>query len=455
MKQVFAFSAVLFVAMWVWAQSTLPRPPKDNIIRLRWATDPNPVRESQIALFEKMNPGVEVTVDPTSGDPSKIIVQCATGTGPDIMDCGQAPMTSFVEAGILLDLTPYAKGMGFDVSKTYAAIKNAITVEGRQYTFPCNVDARSIIYNKKVFDDHGVPYPKPNWSYAEFLHTCKLLRERPSKSHSKSLVVANSGGLYLDYLMGQGGNFFTPDGLHCAVDSPISQHAMQQYHDLMYVQKAIPTPVEASAMSSQGGWGSGGLNIFSQGQAAMLPIGRWYIVQVPNFPDLKGHLGAVTYPRLTDAPATVACGARGAGINVKSPHWREALLFLKFLASPAYSRNVVEVGDALPPNPKLAPNGKALVNDMVADPAFHQPFIDAIAHGRSPQYSPYIDPQLFSRWISEYTEKVENNILPPKAAMRQLADQVNRQIRVNLERRPDLQKKFEERTGRPYTPDWS
>lgn len=454
MKKVFAFCGALFVAMYIYAQATLPRLPHDNIIRLRWATDPNPVREAQIALFEKMNPGIEVTVDPTSGDPSKIIVQCATGTGPDVMDCGQAPMTSFVEAGILLDLTPFAKKGGFDVSKTYAAVRNAITVEGKQYTFPCNVDARSIIYNKQVFDDHGVPYPKPNWTYAEFLETCKLLRERPSKSHKKNLVVANSGGLFLDYLMGQGGNFFTPDGLHSAVDSEIGQRSMQQYYDLMYVQKAIPTPADAAAMSSQGGWGSGGLNIFSQGQAAMLPIGRWYIVQVPNFPDLKGHLGAVTYPRLTDKPSTVACGARGAGVNVKGEHIRESLLFLKFLASPEYSKNVVEVGDALPPSPALAPNGKALVNDMVDDPAFHQPFVDAIAHGAAPTYSPYIDPQLFSRWIGEFTEKVENRVLKPKDAVKMLAAQVDRQIRINLERRPDLQKKFEERTGKAYTRDW-
>lgn len=455
MKQVFAICAALFVVMYVGAQATLVKPPKDNIIRLRWATDPNPVRETQIALFEKMNPGIEVTVDPNSGDPSKTIVQCATGTGPDIIDCGQAPMTSYVEAGILLDLTPYAKEMGFDVSKTYASIGNALKVEGKQYAFPCNVDARSIIYNKDVFDDHGVPYPKPNWTYAEFLQTCKLLQDRPSKAGRKSLVMANSGGLYLDYLMGQGGTFFTPDGLHSTLDSPVSQRAMQQYHDLMYVQKAIPTPAEATAMSSQGGWGSGGLNIFSQGQAAMLPIGRWYIVQVPNFPELKGRLGAVTYPRLENGPSVVNCGARGAGINVKSAHWREALLFLKYLASPEYSQNVAEVGDALPPNPNVAKTGKDLVNDMVTDPAFHQPFIDAIKHARSPQFSPYIDPQLSSRWLGEYIEKVENQILTPQQATKMLAAQVNRQIRINLERRPDLQKKFEERTGRPYTRDWT
>jgi len=454
MKKVFAFVAVLFVAMYIYAQATLIRPPADNIVRLRWATDPNPVREAQIALFQKMNPGIEVAVDPTSGDPSKIIVQCATGTGPDVMDCGQAPMTSFVEAGILLDLTPYAKKMGFDVTQTYGAVREAISVEGTQYTFPCNVDARSIIYNKQVFDDHGVPYPKPNWTYAEFLQTCKQLRQRPSKRKRKSLVMANSGGLFLDYFMGQGGTFFDADGLHCTLDSAVGQKSMQQYHDLMYVEKAIPSPTEAAAMSSQGGWGSGGLNIFSQGQAAMLPIGRWYIVQVPNFPELKGHLGAVTYPRLTEGPAVVNCGARGAGVNVKGTHIQESLLFLKFLASPEYSRNVAEVGDALPPNPALAKTGKDLVNDMVADPAFHQPFIDAIKHARSPRYSPYMDPQLMSRWMSEFVEKVENRILTPPQAVKMVAAQVNRQIRINLERRPDLQRKFEEKTGRKYTTDW-
>lgn len=38
--------------------------------------------------------------------------------------------------------------------------------------------------------------------------------------------------------------------------------------------------------------------------------------------------------------------------------------------------------------------------------------------------------------------------------MRSLAKEVNETIRLNLERCPDLQKKYERVTGKKYRPDW-
>lgn len=457
MKKAFALCGLVFVGMYVVAQATLQRPPKDNIVRLRWATDANPARAGQIALFQKMYPGIEVSVDPNAGDASKIIVQCATGTGPDIMDTSQDSMNSLVEAGVLLDLTPYAKTMGFDTSKTYPSMKGGLEVDGKQYRFPCNVVADALVYNKEIFDDRGVPYPKSGWTYAEFVHTLKLLKNNPSKSGHKALSIANTGGagMYTQMLTSMGGSLFSKDGLYAQFDSPQSLKALQNYYDMMYVDKVIPTPSDVSSLSAQGGWGSGNLNIFSQGNAAILPIGRWYIVQVPNFPDLKGKLGAVTFPRMGDGPSSTVAGARGAGINVKSPHWREALKFLQFLASEEYSKNIVEEGDSLPPNPNLAKTGEALVNEMVKEPEFHQAFVDAIDTAQPLGFSPYISSSQTLRWLGEYVEKVENRLLTPKDAMKMLTAQVNRQIRINLERRPDLQKKFEQETGRPYSVDWS
>lgn len=67
----------------------------------------------------------------------------------------------------------------------------------------------------------------------------------------------------------------------------------------------------------------------------------------------------------------------GAGINAKSPHWRESLEFLRYLAGRTYGELIVQDGDSLPPNPELARTGRDLVNEVVPDAAFHQPFVEA------------------------------------------------------------------------------
>ncbi|MDX1931389.1 MAG: extracellular solute-binding protein [Capsulimonadales bacterium] len=458
MRRLFLLCFLLFVALYTVAETTRERPKRDGIVRMRWATDDNPARKVQTAAYAAMFPGKQVLVDPgLGGDQTKLIVQCTTGTGPDIIDVyDQANLNSLVQSGVLLDLTPYAKEMGFSPARTYPALAPALMVDGKQYRFPCNVWANCIIYNKAILDDHGIPYPTDDWTYDDLIAISKRIQTTPSKSGEKHMPIANwnSRGFFEDMLIGHGGRLFSEDGLMSRHDSPESIAALTLYHDMMYVHKVIPTPAESAAMASQGGWGSGGINWFSTGKAAMIVIGRWYIVQVPNFPNLKGNLGAVLLPRVGTRPSAGVTDTRAAGINAKSPRWREALTFLQYLASPEYSRIIVQDGDANPPDFRLAATGASMVNESVPDPAFHQPFVDALKNARPLDNSPFIDPALVARWTTEHVEKVENRLMTPEQSLKELAAQIELAIRIHLERRPDLRKKFEERTGRQYTADW-
>ncbi|HOS91950.1 MAG TPA: extracellular solute-binding protein, partial [Armatimonadota bacterium] len=182
MKWVFAGVLLLFAGMGLVAWATLVPAETPGVVRIRWATDANPARDVQTRLFSEMYPGVEVVVDPgLGGDQTKLIVQCATGTGPDVVDVySKEQMMALVDAGILLDLTPYAETMGFGVDKTYPAMEGGLVVDGRQYRFPCNVWANCVVYNKRIFDDHGVPYPRDGWTWDEFIRVGKQLKETPS-----------------------------------------------------------------------------------------------------------------------------------------------------------------------------------------------------------------------------------------------------------------------------------
>ena len=44
--------------------------------------------------------------------------------------------------------------------------------------------------------------------------------------------------------------------------------------------------------------------------------------------------------------------------------------------------------------------------------------------------------------------------MTPEQAMKSLADEINERIRLNLERRRDLRKKYEQVAGQPYTRHW-
>ena len=437
MKYVFLAAFAVFLGLYAIALGTL-RPDRGDEVVLRWATDPNPARDRQTAGFTAARSGVRVV--PETGDATKLLVQCATGVGPDLMDVSEAVMQSMVQAGLLLDLTDVAAEQGFDASRTFPAIRHALFVDGKQYRFPANVNVQAVLYNKAIFDDHGVPYPQPDWTWDDFVAAGRAIAERPSKSGKKHIPVANWSppDLFSDLLVTHGARYFSEDGMTCLLDSPEAVAAFQHYHDLMFKHRVLPTPEQAVAMSSQGGWGSGGINWFSSGEAAMIMIGRWFTVQAANFPELQGNLAAVRLPRLPGQPSRGFTRTRAVAVNARTRHPEQAVQFLSYLASPEYGRQIIEDGDALPPNPDMAPDGEALANQTVDDGAFHQVFLDAIRDARPPDTSPFVDSAQVQRWVIEMLGRVENRVVAPAEAARQLATEVNRAIQRNIEREPQL-----------------
>ena len=458
MKYAFLALIGVFALMYVAAQSTLEQQGDPERTTIYWSTDKNPAREKQVALFEELYPDVQVIVQ--KHDHTKIIVRCATGTGADVVDnFSSFNMATWVEAGIMTDLTPYAAQMGFGLENTYQSLEGSLTVEGRQYRYPCNVVAAAVIYNKSILDDHGAPMPSADWTWEEFIDIALKVKNNPSKSGEKHIPLANwlSERLYQEMLINHGGRLFTEDGLFSALDQPAAIAAMKRFRRMALVDDIMPTSAEAKSLSSQGGWGTGGISWFFNQQAAMIVIGRWAIVRIPAYlkrnPGLDRNIASVVLPRVAGMPSMAAARSRAAGINSKTRHLPEALKFLQFLSSREYGRLIVKDGDSLPPNPALARTGASLVNEIIDDPAFHQPFIDAIDNARPLDLSPFIEAGIIERWLRQAVESVENGA-DPEEKMRQLAGEVNERIRLNLQRRPRLQERFERRTGRPYTADW-
>ncbi len=458
MKYVFLGLIALFVAMYAYAVSTLETLGDPNRTTVFWSTDPNPARTKQVAIFEKLNPDLEGLVDKRDG--TKIIVRCATGTGPDVVDVYDVfELATFAEAGILMDLTPFADSLGFGVENTYASLREGLSYEGKQYRFPCNVHANAVIYNKKILADHGAPLPQPGWTWDDFIESALAVRNNPSKSGEEHIPLANfnSEWIFRDLLVGHGGDFFTADGLHSRLGEEASVQAMQMFRDLAITHDVMPTSAEAKSLSSQGGWGAGGIAWFFNQQAAYIFIGRWAIVRVPAYlkrnPDLVENMAAIVLPRVPGRVSSGVVGTRAAGINAKTKHPEAAKRFLQYLAGRDYSALIVEDGDALPPNPEMARTGVDLINDHVPNAAFHQPFIDAVENGVTLKMSPFIEAQIVKRWALEAVEQVENGA-DPRAAITSVADEIDARIRQNLRRRPILQAKYEKITGRKYSDDW-
>ncbi|MFA6294057.1 MAG: ABC transporter substrate-binding protein, partial [Victivallales bacterium] len=153
-----------------------------------WVTDNNPARALQIKNFEswmKKNgyPDVELRVDTANGDLSKKIIQSVSGVGGDVMDTYPAfgDLIYFNEIGMVEDVTYDSLKLGFDTSKTYPSLADDLTIDGRQYLFPCNVAAPLFFVNLGIFEKVGVKPPPMRWDIVEFERIGREFAEAANK----------------------------------------------------------------------------------------------------------------------------------------------------------------------------------------------------------------------------------------------------------------------------------
>ncbi len=346
MKHVFmgAFAGMVLLSLvaHVWVPASDPTRTK-----LVWACDDSPTRREQIALFNRLNPEYELTLDPNPGTFEKIVVQCLAGVGPDLYDSYFPWQTAlFARAGIAYDLTGELPKLGVDIDGLWPCTKNSILHDGRVYGHPGNANAMAIWYNKRLFDEAGIPYPDPHWTWDDFV------------AISQKLTVRDERGRPLQYgflgywewksvLYEWGASMYTPEGTRCALDSPESIAAFTFLQDLIFKHKVMPSYSEERYMARSGGWGADMLTMFAGERGAMAIGGRWWLQLLRNPEFEKLRLGAVPLP--VGPTRRIMGSARATLVNANGEHIDAALKFIQCLHSQEWNELINKQADALAP----------------------------------------------------------------------------------------------------------
>jgi len=349
----------------------------------------------------------------------------------------------------------------FDLSKTWRAVVEDLSVlewnerkgkyERIQYSFPCNVEAPVIFYNKKIFREAGVPFPPRDWTWDEFRRTAsRLTKKKDARTYERFGCFSLE---WREMIWQNGGSIYSADQTYCTLDSPEAIEAMEYYYDLMFRDRAMPTPDDKLYMGGQGGWGGNFLQWFSQGQVAMIRVGRWALITFRQNPELRGNLGVCHVPHRKGRKPVVTVSSRSAGVNRKTPHLDGALRFLAYLASDTYSWQIIRCADAMPPNPELVKTDRYLHDPDHPEEDFNEFFPEAVARGRSLEICPFIQPMTARRIIDRHLDLMYNQRKSPRQACIDAAAEINRKIRENLMKYRSMREEYKRRTGRRFDPD--
>ncbi|HOF18603.1 MAG TPA: ABC transporter substrate-binding protein [Phycisphaerae bacterium] len=456
MKYVFVFCALALVAAGTLTKLTEPDA-RSPVPVVYWATDPNPARIEQIRLLHEWlvkngyttpegKPAIELRLDTVNFDSSKLIVQGVSGVAADIWDRGVPDLENY---SLLADVTEDARRLGFDTSHTYPALADMLSVDGKQYGFPCNVYVVNFWGNADTFAKYGMKPPPRSWDIETFERIGKEFVGKanpPGQRRTVFFTSAANATLLRVLARSEGLDQFNETLTKCILDDERFARALAMGYKWTYEDHILPSAADESSFATQAGYGGTHLSLFQQGNYGMIMIGRYMLIRLRDFASpprlFLSHLPYVEFEN-------TFIGTRAAGIYAGSSRKKESAWFLAFLASKEYNDNIVADADSLPPDPA------ATTTEAFLHPPEHpNEWGTHEAAARSAQTiaivesrSPFIEPTSVGRIVNVRIQEVMTGRATPAQAAKDIAERVNEEIQRPLAESPSLRARYEELTA--------
>ncbi len=354
-------SALLVVSLTGCASLFAPPTPTPEPIALHFAyplEGKGEAYEKLAAEFHDAHPNITVEVQHIED----LNYTASQSSNIDVFEADQFELISLVEGGAILSLDPILQEDPHGiVGDFYPHILEAFTWQGQIWAVPADIDPWVLYYNKDLFDQAGVPYPQPEWTWNDFLekaarltmdrgdHTQYGFGSNPKEAPEIIAFIYQHGGGLVDNIV---------DPQTPTFDSPATIEAVQWYTDLA-LEYGVMAPPEVMALYRRGG----------AFEAAMRQhVAMW----MGSLSSRGGHIwhfewpfnwGVVPLPR--DEERATLFQLSGYFISAHSPHPREAWLWIEQVTgSPRHAWN-------LPPRRSVAQTDlyRQRVGEEVADAA--------------------------------------------------------------------------------------
>lgn len=207
-----------------------------------------------VAAFNGRQSRVTVTLShiPSATDYVKrLTADLAAGTPPDIALMNYRRFAAFAARGAFDPIAPYlATSSALQSSAFYPEVVSAFTRGGTLIGIPQNASSLVIYYNKNLFQQAGIAFPKDDWSWDDFLTAARGLTkgtEQYGIGISPEMIrvapfIWQNGGDIAD-------NLATPTKL--TFDRAESTGAFQWFVDLQTRHKVAPDAVQVAAQDDE------------------------------------------------------------------------------------------------------------------------------------------------------------------------------------------------------------
>lgn len=318
-----------------WPKSGVAEPKSKVTIVVAVTADPlAEVRNAQFdVFFQQRHPNIEIKreITPFADYLTKYMAQAAGGNLPDVMYTHYSWAQNFIDHKAWAPIDDYIKkAPGFDLADyTPAGLAYFKDRNGALYAQSTDLAPKVLLYNKTIFDKHGLAHPDDTWDFTKLQDTAAKLTS--GKGADKIYGYTSMPKPYTDlgavYLRPFGGDFLNTAETRCLIDEAAAKKALDPWVQLLLHDKAIPSLADMQALQN--------IDPFKTGRAAMTINGAWALPDLATQKDFEWGLTDV--PKGPEGRSTPAVGSALA-ISAKSANKDAAWTYLnEYLSTSGYT----------------------------------------------------------------------------------------------------------------------
>jgi multiple sugar transport system substrate-binding protein len=398
-------------------QATAPRP-EERAVTLTYLTDwaSNAVRgewvKQALPRFTAEFPAITVQVESAGNDSAQaILTGAAAGTLQDVFFNENDVFQKLAQQGDLKDIAPALKSLRFNPNDV-VSIPSGTSYRGKQYGLPLQLTVQTMMVNKTLFRESGVPLPDKTTTFPQW---AELLRRIAKPADNVYGFLANNNWpKWLPFVWGYDGERWTPDLKRSLLDQPAAIEGLQFYVDLTWRYQVSPPLNETGGVVPAGvtftAGKLGGDTTASPGAGTEAQVGgkfEWDVMYTPLGPRTgKRYVFVNTNANVVSGPAA----KRGV--------FDQAVQLVGWISGSKASQDLVVQTGASTPVYKPVLNGAAFLG---GPPASNKIVVETMADWK--------DPDIFIGW-NEYRDAVLAEFLPAIANRRSVADSAKEMARV-------------------------
>ncbi|MFJ5760325.1 ABC transporter substrate-binding protein [Neobacillus sp. NPDC093182] len=303
-----------------------------------WDKNASEAVDKSIQEFNKRHPDVKVNVTYTPWEDywTKLKTSIGGGKGPDVFWMNAPNFYQYASSGFIKDLEPYIQEDGeYNKEDYFPAVVDLYTYEGKLHAAPYFIDSVGLYYNKKFFDEAGIPYPDETWTWEDIETVGGQLTDKENGVYGYSMDIKASQQVYYNLIHQAGGFIISEDKTKSGFDTPETKEAFK------FIEKMIGKGISPSAQTVME---TEGKQLFLSEKVAMLPA---ISVSAGEFKEVLGdNLGVAPLPKGKQA-ASIVHGI-GWAMNEKTQNDKLSWDLIKALSGEEGNKVIAETGFSIP-----------------------------------------------------------------------------------------------------------